>query len=148
MTRPGDRHRSEIHPPQDPRAFLVLTGHQEKGKHVVLVKDDKVLIPGIRFQALVDLVVALKTSHTGHSRIPSAGNDPNRTRLIIHRLRGDLGQALGRRRAKQLIQTVGARTTYFLDLESRQAAVADSFFELTGDCVAAEIIKILQKFVK
>jgi hypothetical protein len=125
---------------------LILTGCRRPGKYVVLVHGKEVPLSGALFQALVDLVLALLTSQSGYSHIPSCqGNsEPQRVRLVIHRLRRAISAVCGDSLGQSLIVN-GPTTQYRLALNPAQVAVLPSFFELTASHVNADMLERLAK---
>jgi hypothetical protein len=125
--------REEIGAAPHLQSSLILTGHEERRRHLVLLRHVEIFVPGTTFEALVDLVLALLTTRSRQTCIPSAANNsPAGVRLIIHRLRREIDKGLGKDAGKRLIGTVGNGNKYFLQLDRSEVSITDSFLELKG----------------
>jgi hypothetical protein len=147
MAISAEQIRSEINPPWDAGATVVLSGHQEGGRYALVIEDIVVWLPPARFQAFVDLANARLMTKNAITSIPSAGAHPGSdlARLTVHRLRRDLQPSLGQKRVKDLIRRGASCAGYFLGVSETHVAVADSFFELTANDVRAEVIDGLRR---
>lgn len=120
---------------------FVLTGYRTTRRHAILMHGRRLWLTSSCFLAATDLVLARLTTRTGYTDVPSCCGGPEGTRLIIHRLRRALSEAV---RGESIITSDG-NTRYMLHITPECLCVDTSFFELpTPAFIARETMEKLR----
>lgn len=129
--------------PSSGTPMLLLTGDRCRGRIGIRVSGREVFLTLGLFSVLLDLVHARLTTSQGYSPIPSALGDPERARLLVHRLRRAIDSAAGTGEGRRLIER-GIGTEYRLASTPEGIAVDEDFFDLPQGTAPQEVLALLR----